>query len=168
MDAKQQKKLLMAIVAGIVVATIIADFIIHPHHDYFFWQKPQLDLLFGLAGAFLLMFFSLGLGEFFLWRYTCSVVLDEKDSGFGYRTATLRAWLVESGQKVTAGQPLARMENGRGDEFTVSAPLDGRVSKCFVDPGEEVSLGQTVVDLACTKHDLHALEEGHGEEATHA
>ena len=61
------------------------------------------------------------------------------------------------------GQALVEMQNERAALFVVRAPYDGQVSKCFVDPGEEVRLGETVVDLHVAKDAMH-----HGEEAEHA
>ncbi|MCP4677529.1 MAG: hypothetical protein GY854_18855 [Deltaproteobacteria bacterium] len=168
MDAKLQKRIAMGVVGVLIVVTFIADLVIHPHHEYFFWQTKQVDFLFGFLGAVLLMVFSLALGEFFLWKHTMSVALDEKDSGTGYRSATVRSWLIEVDTKVRKGQQVVQLENGRGILFAIEAPLDGRLQRCFVDPGEIVRDGETIFDLNVSKKELHDLVEGHGEEGSHA
>jgi len=128
----------------------------------FWFHKPfGFETWFGFLGALLLMFFSLGLGEHFLWHTTCSVPLSQKHVGFGYKLAKVRTWLVDDGTIVKEGDPLVKLETDRGKPITVSAPMQGTVSKCFVDPGEEVRVGETVVNLRVSKHAMHDKEGSH-------
>ncbi len=161
------KKIYMAVGAGIVLVFLVDLILVHPHHVYFDWHGWKgFEIAFGFVGALVLMFFSLGLGEYFLWNTTCSVPFSEKDSGFGYKSAKVRTWLKKCGDKVEQGEPIIELETLRGVRFTVDAPLAGRVSKCFFDPGEEINIGETVVDMHVSKHAMHAM--AHGEEGSHA
>lgn len=167
MDHKRRKQIVLAVVAVLVVGTVIGDFVIHPHHVYFPWQIKQLDLVFGFVGAALLMAFSLGLGEVFLWKHTLSVSLGAEDVGAD-RTATVDAWLVETGARVRQGDEIVRLTKAAGAPFTLTAPLGGRLQRCFADPGEPVRDGETVYDLNVSKRELHDLVVGRGEGGGHA
>ncbi len=161
------KKIYMFAAIGIVLVVLYELVLVEYHHVSMPWHDFFVfDTLFGFVGALLLMFFSLGLGEYFLWRPTCSVPLGEQHTGSGYNSAIVRSWLVELGGNVEEGQPVVELETDRGLRFTVDAPKPGRVSKCFFDPGDQVRLGETVVDLHVSKHAMHGHDKS--EEGSHA
>ncbi|MDJ0764748.1 MAG: lipoyl domain-containing protein [Myxococcota bacterium] len=151
-----------------IAAVFVVDLVFPDHHHVVFkWHTiAGFDIAFGFLGAIVLILFSLGLGEYFLWRPTISISLEQNDVGAGNRAARVKTLLVEEGDWIIKGQSLVVFETDRGLPVVIRAPESGQVSRCFVDPNEVVRVGETVVNLVVAKH---AVAHGDKEtEGTHA
>ncbi len=149
------KKKVYILVIGGLAAFIIAS-VIHPnHHPHFAWDKvPGFYGLFGIAAGLGLIGIALGLGNFFLWRPTWSVQLNESLLADGIETVTLKAWRVHLNDAVKKGDALLVLGTKKGD-VTVKAPVDGVVQKMFYYPEDTIDVGWTLVDLQVSKHVMH-------------
>lgn len=67
--------------------------------------------------------------------------------------AELLTWLVEVGDEVRSGQPLAEVTTDKVD-MELESPYDGTVSALFAEPGTRVKLGETVATLSSEEDDL--------------
>lgn len=67
--------------------------------------------------------------------------------------AELLAWLVEPGDEVRAGQPLAEVSTDKVD-MELESPYDGVVAELLVEAGQRVDLGAPVVTLTSEEEDL--------------
>jgi pyruvate dehydrogenase E2 component (dihydrolipoamide acetyltransferase) len=67
--------------------------------------------------------------------------------------AELLAWLVDVGDEVRSGQPLAEVTTDKVD-MELESPYDGTVSELLADPGTRVKLGATVATLSSEEDDL--------------
>ncbi len=67
--------------------------------------------------------------------------------------AELLAWLVEVGDEVRSGQPLAEVATDKVD-MELESPHDGVVAELLVDAGQRVDLGAPVATLTSEEEDL--------------
>ena len=156
---------IVMIVVFVVASFVDAMFPDHHHVVFRYHSIPVFDGIFALVGAFVLIVFSLGLGKFFLWKTICSVFLDETKAGFGNKTAVVKTLLVDLGKTVRANTPLVALEDNRGKRIVLTAPMDGKVDRFFVDVGESVRVGETVVDVQVKGH---VVDHPKTQEASHA
>ena len=133
----------------------------HAHFDWHFW--PGFDALYGLGGCLALIFVSLGLGKFFLWKNTLSILLEHSAVGYWTDSVKISAWYVDEGEKVRQGQDLVQVETDRGKLITLTSPEEGRLDTRFGDPGERVRIGETLANLQISGQVAKALSH-HGEE----
>jgi Biotin-requiring enzyme len=165
-----KKRIYIGLGIGIVVFAIVDVVFPDHHHAHFPWHTiPAFDVAFGFLGCLLLGGLGLGLGNLFLWRPTCSVLIRESDDFEGARTGTMTAYKVEIGDAVKEGQILASIEMESGTT-TVSAPMAGKVQKIFYASGDTVRVGETILDLAVNKEilnhsDSHETHKGRAADA---
>lgn len=134
------------------------------HHAVFGWHKiGGFDAVYGFLGCLALIAVSLGLGKLFLWRDTFSVLLTEELVGSWTTKATVVEWLVEEGDTLEDDQPLVELETDRGILITALWPHTGKVATRFVDVGDQVRLGETLVNIRVSKKLAKELGD-HGEE----
>lgn len=67
--------------------------------------------------------------------------------------AELISWLVDVGDEVRSGQPLAEVATDKVD-MELESPYDGTVAELLVEPGQRVELGVPVAILASEEEDL--------------
>jgi pyruvate dehydrogenase E2 component (dihydrolipoamide acetyltransferase) len=67
--------------------------------------------------------------------------------------AELLAWLVEPGDEVRSGQPLAEVSTDKVD-MELESPYDGVVAELLVEAGQRVDLGAPVATLTSEEEDL--------------
>lgn len=67
--------------------------------------------------------------------------------------AELLTWLVDVGDEVRSGQPLAEVTTDKVD-MELESPHDGTVSELLAEPGSRVKLGETVATLSSEEDDL--------------
>ena len=67
--------------------------------------------------------------------------------------AVLLAWLVEIGDDVRAGQPLAEVATDKVD-MELESPSDGTVAELLVEAGTKVDLGDVIATLTSEEADL--------------
>lgn len=67
--------------------------------------------------------------------------------------AELLGWLVEVGDEVRSGQPLAEVTTDKVD-MELESPYDGTVAELLVEPGTRIKLGATVATLSSEEDDL--------------
>lgn len=156
---------IVMIVVFLGAALVDVAFPDHHHAHFKYHEWPVFDGVFALVGALILILFSLGLGEIWLWKTICSVILDETKAGFGNKTAVVKELLVEIGQPVAAAEPLVALETDRGKRILLTAPLKGKVDRFFFDIGESVRVGETVVDVQVKGH---IKDHPSSQEASHA
>ena len=157
------KKKVYMLVGGAFAAFIVWN-LIHPnHHPHFAWDKiPGFYGLFGIGAGLALIGIALGLGNFFLWRPTWSVQLDESLVADGIKEVTLKKWNVQLKDAVKKGDALMALSTEKGD-VTVKAPMDGVVQKMFYHPEDTIDVGWTLVDLKVSAHVMHHGPDGdHG------
>lgn len=151
MDKKRVTILVTVGLAGFIIASVV-----HPnHHPHFPWDHvPGFYGMFGIAAGLALIAIALGLGNFFLWRPTWSVQLNESLVADGISSATLKSWQVDMNETVKKGDPLLTLHTDKGD-VTVKAPVDGVVRKMFYHPEDLIDVGWTLVDLQVSSHVMH-------------
>lgn len=67
--------------------------------------------------------------------------------------AELLSWLVEVGDEVRSGQPLAEVATDKVD-MELESPYDGTVAELIAEPGERVDLGAVVARITSKEEDL--------------
>jgi len=151
----------------VFVGAALVDWLAPDHHHIVFEHHkwPVFDGVFALAGALALILFSLGLGQLLLWKNICSLSLEETKAGFGNKTAVVKELLVDLGKNVRSGTPLVALETDRGKNIVLTSPMRGKVDRFFVDVGESVRVGETVVDIQVKGH---VVDHSSSQEANHA
>ena len=157
------------LVIGALAFVCAAEFFVHPHHTTYPWHTiPCFEAVFGLIGCVAIILVSRVLGQFFLWRTTFSVPLEQRNADPGSSTARVQKWLVESGVAVTENQPIVEIEI-LGDTKTLVSPAAGKVVQLFADPGNELRVGETLYNIEVTHTVAEMLQKRFcGEEDAHA
>lgn len=147
-----KRKVYIAVAAALAL-TCLVDLIFPDHHHVVFaWHRIRaFEAFFGFAGCFLLMFGSIGLGHYLLWKPTFSAVLAEDALKYGSSSAEVKRWLVELDDEVVVGQPILDLE-ARSGAFTISSPKSGKVNRLRVGPGEVVKAGDTLMEIEFSGH----------------
>ncbi len=162
-------KLTYYLVIGALALACAAEFFVHPHHAIYPWHTiPCFEAVFGFIGCVAIVLVSRVIGQFFLWRTTFSVPLEQRNADPGSSTARVKKWLVESGVPVTENQPIVEIEIS-GDVKTLVSPAAGKVVQLFADPGNELRVGETLYNIEVTDTVSKLLQERFcGEEDAHA
>ena len=171
------KKVYGIVLIGLGLTFLVDLFYPDHHHIVFPWhQVPGFDVFFGFVGCLALMIGSLALGDWLLWRDTCSVIVVAADVGDSFERGSVAELHVAPGDAVTAGQALAVLEAG-DERHTVHAPYPGTVAEIYTDVNEAVVLGETVLNLRVTKRTAEQMhhdsadadsEDADSEEVHHA
>ena len=149
------KKKVYILVIGGLAAFIVANLVVPNHHPHFPWDEiPGFYGFFGIVAGLALIGIALGLGNFFLWRPTWSVQLNEWLVKEGVKTVTLKSWKVALNDTVKKGDPLMVLGTDKGD-VTIKAPMAGVVQKMFYHPEDIIDMGWTLVDLKVSKEIMH-------------
>jgi hypothetical protein len=150
-----KKRTVYILVIGGLAAFSIAGVVFPNHHPHFAWDEiPGFYTLFGVAAGLALIGIALGLGNYFLWRPTWSVQLNESLVADGVTQVTLTRLRVDLKDAVKKEDPLMDLATKAG-EVTVHAPLDGVVEKIFYHPEDTIDMGWTLVDLKISQKAMH-------------
>jgi hypothetical protein len=146
------KRAYILVLLGLGISCFL-DFVFPVHHHAIYpWHKmPIFEAFYGFGGCIIIVFVSKAIGKHWLWRTATSVNLPERAFPPGQNKALVSKWYVNEDNPIQKAQILVDLYIGQ-KTISIASPQSGRVMKRFVDKGDYISPGETILDIRVPKY----------------
>ena len=140
------------VIIGLGLASLMDVIFPAHHHTIYIWHRmPIFEAFYGFSGCILIVFVSKAIGKHWLWRTATSVNLPERAFPKGETRALVLKWHVSEGNPIQSAQILVDLSVGQ-KTVSIASPQSGKVMKRFVDKGDYLGPGETILDIKVPKY----------------